>query len=224
MSRVGLVTILSIVLNLFLTFWLINQYMSDIYFQNYVNSTIGQYYPFIVLTLGVGGGSGLGYLFLKRKHGEGGLIGKIQKSKSFKPVGPLSPTSASASRQILPTGAPPSPISKHTVYAVPSLPKSTTPSSSRSTPATAWASGNKSPLESILSPKQDAPPRPAPSGVQPPRMEPSKPASAPFSSTEVQPPQPLRSIGESPTRPTPTISEAGNGDDREAGTAIPRIL
>src|SRR6266704_3069093 len=138
MSRVGLVTIVSIVLNLFLTFWLINQYMSDIYFQNYVNSTIGQYYPFIVLTLGVGGGSGLGYLFLKRKHGEGGLIGKIQKSKSFKPVGPLSPTSASASRQILPTGAPPSPISKHTVYAVPSLPKSTTPSSSRPTPT--WGS------------------------------------------------------------------------------------
>ncbi len=205
MSRVGLVTIVSIVLNLFLTFWLINQYMSDIYFQNYVNSTIGQYYPFIVLTIGVGGGSGLGYLFLKRKHGEGGLIGKIQKSKSFKPVGPLSQTaSASPSRQILPTGAPPSPVSRHTVYAVPSLPKSTTPGSSRSTPATTWASGNKSPLESILSPKQDTSLRPAPSGVQPPRMEPSKPASAPFSSTEVQPPQPLRSIGESPTRITPT--------------------
>src|SRR5438034_740152 len=96
MSRVGLVTIVSIVLNLFLTFWLINQYMSDIYFQNYVNSAIGQYYPFIVLTIGVGGGSGLGYLFLKRKHGEGGLVGKIQKAKSFKPVGPLSQT-ASAS-------------------------------------------------------------------------------------------------------------------------------
>src|SRR5206468_9959094 len=103
MSRVGLVTIVSIVLNLFLTFWLINQYMSDIYFQNYVNSAIGQYYPFIVLTIGVGGGSGLGYLFLKRKHGEGGLVGKIQKTKSFKPVGPLSQTaSASPLRQILP--------------------------------------------------------------------------------------------------------------------------
>src|SRR5437773_5366479 len=133
MSRVGLVTIVSIVLNLFLTFWLINQYMSDIYFQNYVNSAIGQYYPFIVLTIGVGGGSGLGYLFLKKKHGEGGLVGKIQKAKSFKPVGPLSQTaSASPLRQILPTGAPPSPVSKHTVYAVPSLPKTSTPSSSRS--------------------------------------------------------------------------------------------
>ncbi|TMI35267.1 hypothetical protein E6H26_06410 [Candidatus Bathyarchaeota archaeon] len=148
MSRVGLVTIVSIVLNLFLTFWLINQYMSDIYFQNYVNSAIGQYYPFIVLTIGVGGGSGLGYLFLKRKHGEGGLVGKIQKAKSFKPVGPLSQTaSASPLRQILPTGAPPSPVSRHTVYAVPALPKTTTPSSSRSTPATTWASGNKSPLQ-----------------------------------------------------------------------------
>src|SRR6266704_3783302 len=103
MSRVGLVTIVSIVLNLFLTFWLINQYMSDIYFQAYVNGTIGQYYPFIVLTLGIGGGSGLGYLFLKRKHGDGNLIGKIQKSKSFKPVGPLTTTaSASPPMQILP--------------------------------------------------------------------------------------------------------------------------
>src|SRR5438093_3944719 len=35
-------------------------------------------------------------------------------------------------------------------------------------------------------------------------MEPPNPASAPFSSTEVQPPQPLRSMGESPTRPAPT--------------------
>src|SRR5439155_16693156 len=157
------------------------------------------------LTIGVGVGSGLGYLFLKKKHGEGGLVGKIQKAKSFKPVGPLSQTaSASPLRQILPTAAPPSPVSRHTFYAVPSLPKSTTPSSSRSTPATTWASGRKSPLESILSPKQDASPRPAPASIQPPRMEPPKPASAPFSSTEVQPPQPLRSIGESPTRPAPT--------------------
>src|SRR5436309_2669114 len=50
MSRGGVVTMLSMVLNLLLTFWLINQYMSDIYLQNYVNSTIGQYYPFRVLT------------------------------------------------------------------------------------------------------------------------------------------------------------------------------
>src|SRR5205823_13301782 len=102
--------------------------------------------------------------------------------------GPLT-SSASPLRQILPTGAPPSPVSKHTVYAVPSLPKTSTPSSSRSIPATAWASGNKSPLESILSPKQDTPPRPAPSNLQPPRMEPSRPASTPFSPTEVQPPR-----------------------------------
>jgi hypothetical protein len=204
-SKVTFVTIISIVLNLFLTFWLINQYMSDVYFQNYVNSAIGQYYPFIVLTLGVGGGSGLGYLFLKRKHGEGGLIGKIQKSKSFKPVGPLSSTaSAPAARQILPTGAPPSPVSKHTVYAVPSLPKSTTPSSSRTTPTTTWAGGSKSSLESILAPKQDTTPRPAPSITQPQRMESSKPTPSPFSTTEIQPPQPLRSIGEPPTRQAPS--------------------
>src|SRR5207247_11279860 len=109
-----------------LHFLLRNQSMIDIYFQKYVNRAMGQYYPLIVLTIGVGGGSGLGYLFLKRKHGEGGLVGKIQKAKSFKPVGPLSQTaSASPLRQILPTGAPPSPVPRHHVYAVPSLPKST---------------------------------------------------------------------------------------------------
>src|SRR5207247_11433624 len=131
MSIVRLVTIVSIVLNLFLTFWLINQYMSDIYFQNYVNSAIGQYYPFIVLTIGVGGVAGLGYLFLKRKHGEGGLVGKIQKTKSLKPVGPLAQTaSASPLIQILTTCAPRSLISTRTIYAVPQCAHTTVHSTS----------------------------------------------------------------------------------------------
>jgi hypothetical protein len=208
MAKIGLITIISMVLNLFLTFWLVNQYLSDVYFQSYVNGTIGQYYPFIVLTFGVGGGSGLGYLFLKRKHGDNGLIGKIQKSKSFKPSGPLTSTaSTSASKQSLPTGAPPSPVSKHTVYAVPPLPKSSSPSSSRSTSGSTWASAGttKSSLESILSPKQDTISKTSIPSVQAPRSEPPRPSSSPFSSvTEVQPPQPLRSIGESPTRQSPS--------------------
>jgi len=206
MAKVNLITIISIVINLFLTFWLVNQYMSDVYFQGYVNGAIGQYYPFIVLTLGVGGGSGLGYLFLKRKHGDAGLIGKIQKSKSFKPSGPLASTSqAAVSKQSLPTGAPPAPVSKHTVYAVPPLPKSSTPPSSRSPSSTTWASAGttKSSLESILSPKQETPSRPSTSAFQVPRQESPRPAPSPFTSaTEIQPPQPLRSIGETPTRPT----------------------
>jgi hypothetical protein len=201
MGKVGLITIISIVINLFLTFWLVNQYLSDVYFQTYVNGTIGQYYPFIVLTFGVGGGSGLGYLFLKRKHGDAGLIGKIQKSKSFKPSGPLTSTgSSSMTRPSLPTGAPPAPVSKHTAYAVPPLPKSSAPSPSRGTSGSTWASSGttKSSLESILSPKPNI------SGIQAPRSEPARPPSTPFSSvTETQPPQPLRSIGESPTRQSP---------------------
>jgi hypothetical protein len=203
MAKIGLVTILSILLNLFLTFWLINQYISDVYFQAYVNGTIGQYYPFIILTLGVGGGSGLGYLFLKRKHGDTGLIGKIQKSKNFKPVGPLSTAATTSTpKQILPAGAPPSPVSKHTVYAVPPLPKTSPAGSSRSSPTTTWAaSGGKSPLESILSPKQDTAPKPNVPEIQPQRIEPSKPMPSPFSSsTENPPPQPLRSIGAPPTK------------------------
>jgi hypothetical protein len=207
MGKVGLITIISIVINLFLTFWLVNQYLSDVYFQTYVNGTIGQYYPFIVLTFGVGGGSGLGYLFLKRKHGDNGLIGKIQKSKSFKPSGPLASTgSSSMTRASLPTGAPPAPVSKHTVYAVPSLPKSSSPSSSRSTSGTTWASAGttRSSLESILSSKQDTTPRSSTSGTQVPQSEPPRPSSPAFPSvTEIQSPQPLRSIGESPTRQSP---------------------
>ena len=204
MAKVGLVTIISIVLNLFLTFWLINQYMSDAYFQTYVNATIGQYYPFIVLTLGVGGGSGLGYLFLKRKHGEGGLISKIQKSKNFKPSGPLPSTPvASPSRQILPAGAPPSPASKHTAYAVPPLPKSSTPSGSRTGPGATWtaAGSTKSSLESILS-RQDAISKPSVL-VQTQRPEQSRPVSSPFPSVaESAQPQPLRSIPDTTSRPT----------------------
>lgn len=209
MAKVGLITIISIVLNLFLTFWLINQYMSDAYFQAYVNGTIGQYYPFIVLTLGVGGGSGLGYLFLKRKHGDGGLISKIQKSKSFKPAGPLSSTPvASPSRQVLPTGAPPTTSSKHTAYAVPPLPKSSSPSGSRTTPGATWsaAGSTKSSLESILS-KQDAGSKPGVAGVQNQRIEPQRPQSQQMPSVmETAPPQPLRSTGDPPNRMGPSWS------------------
>jgi hypothetical protein len=203
MPKFGLVTIVSVVLNLFLSFWLINQYLSDIYFQTYVNATIGQYYPFIVLTLGIGGGSGLGYLFLKRKHGDTSLVAKIQKSKSFKPPGPFaSAPTTSPVKQTLPTGAPPSQVSKHTAYAVPPLPRSGSPSTSRSGAGSTWAAAGstKSTLESIISPKQDIAPKPGYDNLQA-RSESPKPSSSPFTSfTETQPPQPLRSIGEAPTK------------------------
>ena len=87
MVKIRLGTIISLLVNLFLTFWLVNQYLNDIYFQNYVNASIGPYSPFIVLTIGLGGGSGFGYVLLKRRHGDQGLVRKIQKSKSFKQIG-----------------------------------------------------------------------------------------------------------------------------------------
>ncbi|HYY90356.1 MAG TPA: hypothetical protein VE955_00035 [Candidatus Dormibacteraeota bacterium] len=210
MAKLGLFTIISVLINLFLTFWLINQYMSDVYFQVYVNGAIGQYYPFIVLTLGIGGGSGVGYLFLKRKHGDGSLVGKIQKSKNFKPAGPFTTTTVSAPKSVLPSGAPPAPVSKHTAYAVPPLPKASTPSSSRGTTPTTWAasSPSKSALDSILAPKQETTPKPSISEIPRRNIEPSKPVSTPFQSqTVTQPPQPLRSIGELGTKQAPSWTQ-----------------
>lgn len=196
MAKIGLSTILSMVLNLFLTFWIVNQYMSDVYFKAYVDATIGQYYPFIVLTLGVGGGSGLGYVFLKKRHGEGDLIGKIQKSKGFRPASPVTGVSASPSRQILPAGAPPSPASKHTVYAVPPLPKSA-PSTSRPGTSTTWATTKPS-TDSTPVPRQEPTPRPS-ATPQSQRLEPPRPQTSFGSAAETLQPS-LNAIGSAPSK------------------------
>jgi hypothetical protein len=209
MVKIRIGTTISILGNLFLTFWLVNQYLNDIYFQNYVNASIGPYSPFIVLTIGLGGGSGFGYILLKRRHGDQGLIGKIQKSKSFKPGSLLStgtPT-ASPSRQTLPTGAPPSTGSKHTVYAVPPLPKSSTPSSTRSTPNLTWSTGAKSSTDSFPAPKQDAVGKSASAVLQSLRAEASKPTSSPFQPTPQNQPGPaLRQPPEPPMRQAPSLA------------------
>jgi hypothetical protein len=206
MVKIRIGTTISLLVNLFLTFWLVNQYLNDIYFQTYVNASIGPYSPFIVLTIGLGGGSGFGYILLKRRHGDQGLIGKIQKSKSFKPGSLLStgtPT-ASPSRQILPTGAPPSTGSKHTVYAVPPLPKSSTPSSPRSTPSVSWSAGAKSSTDSFSAQKQDAVGKSASAVLQSLRAEASKPTSSPFQPTPQNQPGPtLRQPPEPPMRQAP---------------------
>src|SRR5437879_7689903 len=157
MVKIRIGTTISILVNLFLTFWLVNQYLNDIYFQNYVNSSIGPYSPFIVLTIGLGGGSGFGYVLLKRRHGDQGLVGKIQKSKSSKPGSLLSTGSltASTSIQIPPTGAPLHAGSNHTVYAVPPVPRSSTPSSPRASPSLTWSTGAKPSTDPLPAPKQD---------------------------------------------------------------------
>src|SRR5881296_2444432 len=52
-------------LNFLLALWLINNYFYDQPFKNYVDLTLGQIGPYLILTLGVGGGSSLGYIFLR---------------------------------------------------------------------------------------------------------------------------------------------------------------
>src|SRR5229473_8211 len=206
MVKIRIGTTISLLVNLFLTFWLANQYLNDIYFQNYVNASIGPYSPFIVLTIGLGGGSGFGYILLKRRHGDQGLIGKIQKTKSFKPGSLLTTGTATASpsRQILPTGAPPSTGSKHTVYAVPPLPKSSTPSSPRPTPNLSWSTGAKSSTDSFPAQKQDAVGKSASAVLQSLRAEASKPTSSPFQPTPQNQPGPtLRQPPEPPMRQAP---------------------
>ena len=207
MVKIRIGTTISLLVNLFLTFWLVNQYLNDAYFQSYVNTSIGPYSPFIVLTIGLGGGSGFGYILLKRRHGDQGLIGKIQKSKSFKP-GSLLPTgtpTASPSRQTLPTGAPPSTGSKHTVYAVPPLPKSTSPSSSRSTPSVSWSTGVKPSTDSFPGQKQDAVGKSASAVLQSLRAEAAKPTSSPFQPTPQNQPSPtFRPPPEPPMRQAPS--------------------
>lgn len=207
MVKIRIGTTISLLLNLFLTFWIINQYLSDAYFQLYVNAFLVANSAFIVLTIGVGGGSGFGYLLLKKRHGDRGLISKIQKSKSFKPGSLLStgaPT-ASPSRQILPSGTPPTAGSKHTVYAVPPLPKSSTPSSPRTSPSVTWSMGAKSSTEAFQPPKQDAVGKSASAVLQSLRAEAAKPTSSPFQATpQTQPVPTMRSSTEPPLRQTPS--------------------
>src|SRR2546425_1473756 len=131
MRKLGLTTIASIAVNVILSLWLVNQYYYDSYFHSYVDVTLGPVYPFIVLTAGLGGGSSLGYLLLKRRHAGDGT-GKLEKAKLFKSSGPVQhPGNLSSSPQgkIMPTGPPPGQVSRHTAYAVPPLPKSPTSTS-----------------------------------------------------------------------------------------------
>src|SRR2546425_6450749 len=131
MRKLGLTTIASIAVNVILSLWLVNQYYYDAYFHSYVDVTLGPVYPFIVLTAGLGGGSSLGYLLLKRRHAGDGT-GRLEKAKLFKSSGPVQgPGSLSSSPQgkMMPTGPPPGQVSRHTAYAVPPLPKSPTTSS-----------------------------------------------------------------------------------------------
>src|SRR5919108_3886745 len=113
LKKIGIGSVLSIALNFFLFFWLVEQYLSDAYFQNYVNNTLGPISPFIILTLGVGGGSGLGFFILRRRHEPTSLSLKPIRPKVFRPlssatVASPSSTSIGSLNKSVPTGPPPS--------------------------------------------------------------------------------------------------------------------
>ena len=130
MRKLGITTIASFAVNVILSLWLVNQYYYDAYFHSYVDASLGPVYPFIVLTAGLGGGSSLGYLLLRRRHAGDGT-GKLEKARLFKSSGPVQTpgTLSSPQGKMMPTGPPPGQVSRHTAYAVPPLPKSSTPSS-----------------------------------------------------------------------------------------------
>ncbi len=138
----------SLALNFLLALWLINNYFYDQPFRSYVDLTLGQIGPYLILTIGVGGGSSLGYVFLKRKHpGEQGITSKLSKSRFPRP-GLLTSQASGQSQPArnMPSGAAPSQIPKHVAYAVPPAisTKSGSPNiSKQGTPTLSWSAGSK---------------------------------------------------------------------------------
>src|SRR5260370_31207089 len=117
MRKLSIAAIASFAVIVILSVWLVNQYYFDACFHAYVDATLGPVYPFIVLTAGLGGGSSLGYLLLKRRHATDGT-GKLEKAKLFKSSGPVQSPGALSSSQskIMPTGPPPVQVSHHPAY------------------------------------------------------------------------------------------------------------
>lgn len=165
----GLGTIVSVALNIILSLWLINNYFYDEPFRNYVNITFGQIYPFLIVSIGVGGGSGLGYILLKRRHPEQSIASKLQKARLPR-QGPLLGSTSSQGRG-LSSIASSTQGARHTAYAVPPLPKSSPSGGQRGMPTLSWTSGSK----------------PSLTGPQVPQRPESGPSSTPvFSSTPTQ--------------------------------------
>jgi len=209
MRKLGITTIASFAVNVILSLWLVNQYYYDAYFHSYVDASLGPVYPFIVLTAGLGGGSSLGYLLLKRRHAGDGT-GKLEKAKLFKSSGPVStPGTLSSSPQgkMMPTGPPPGQISRHTAYAVPPLPKSSTPSSggARGTVPSSMSISSKTVT-------------PSPSTSQ--RLDQlSQPSTSILNSTlrdQFRPEQASR-----PSPPVPPLSPSGRGENAQPMNRIP---
>src|SRR5207245_10160755 len=123
MRKLCITTIGSIAVNVILSLWLVNQYYYDAYFHSYVDVTLGPVYPFIVLTAGLGGGSSLGYLLLKRRHAGDGT-GRLEKAKLFKSSGHAQTPggiSSSPEGKIKPKVPRPGQVRLQTAYTVPPL-------------------------------------------------------------------------------------------------------
>src|SRR5438093_4126042 len=81
LSTKSLPLIGSLALNFLLALWLMNNYFYDQPFRNYVDLTLGQIGLYLILTLGIGGGSSLGYVVLKRNHpSEQGILSELPKA------------------------------------------------------------------------------------------------------------------------------------------------
>ena len=141
MSKPALGTIVSVALNLVLSLWLINNYFYDEPFRNYVNITLGQIYPFLIVSIGVGGGSGLGYVLLKRRHPDQSIASRLQQARPLR-QGPSGGGTMSQGRGLA-SIASSAQGTRHTAYAVPPLPKSPFPTGQRSTPTLSWTAGPK---------------------------------------------------------------------------------
>ena len=197
MKKIGITTISSLAVNVILSLWLVNQYFYDQYFHAYVDAALGPVYPFIVLTAGLGGGSSLGYLLLKRRHA-GNETGRIEKAKLFKSSGPVQSSASSSQGRILPTGPPPGQVSRHTAYAVPPLPKSSSSSGAPrgATPPSVSMGSKASPPPSTTSQRLEQLTQPSTSVLNSTLRDQFRPEPIPRSSPPV-PPQGA-SRGESP--------------------------
>ena len=140
----------------------------------------------------------MGYLLLKRRHA-GDATGNIEKNRLFKSSGPVQ-SSATAQGKVLPTGPPPGQVSRHTAYAVPPLPKSSSSSGSRGSSPSSVAFTSKTPapppstaqrLEQLTQPSTsvlNSTLRDQYRPEQVPRSSPSGPSQSPLERVESVPP------------------------------------
>jgi len=239
MRKLGITTIASFAVNVILSLWLVNQYYYDAYFHSYVDASLGPVYPFIVLTAGLGGGSSLGYLLLRRRHAGDGT-GKLEKARLFKSSGPVQTpgTLSSLQGKMMPTGPPPGQVSRHTAYAVPPLPKSSTPSGggARGTAPSSMSVASKTVTPPLsTSQRLDQLTQPSTSILNSTLRDQFRPEQAPRTPPPIPPPsaigrgenaQPMNRIPPEPSRmsfPSQWKPEPGQSGDRGPdSTVFPR--